>query len=186
MFHFNPNSKTALFLSKSITKVLFFMSCMFGLNKQKGYCMQHSGIFGCLFAACSTCSLYGNMVLLAQKSPACFVLLLVKRWNPRTVGGPSNSCFLWNRVAFSASLGAHKVRLSSVSPGVLELSRHLSRIDCGVKNSPAVVGVTTVPVMDRMSYFYSCKNCARRWILKGWVKVISNLEKHEHCKKETV
>lgn len=122
----------------------------------------------------------------AKASPACVVLLLVRRWNPGNLGRASNSCFLWNRVAFSASLGAHKVRLSSVSPGVLELSSHLSRIDCGVKNSPAVVGVTTVPVMDRMSYFYSCKNCARRWTLKGWVKVISHLEKREHCKKETV
>lgn len=68
MFHFNPNSKTALFLSKSVTKVLFFVSCMFGLNKQKGYCMQHFGIFGCLFAACSTRSLDGHMVLLPKRA----------------------------------------------------------------------------------------------------------------------
>lgn len=52
MFHFNFNSKTALFLCKSITKVLFFVSCMFGLNKQKGYCMQHFGsLVACLLPA---------------------------------------------------------------------------------------------------------------------------------------
>lgn len=85
MFHFNLHSKTALFLSKSITKVLFFVSCMFELNKQKGYCMQHFGIFGCLFAACSTCSISGDIVLLAKKNTACFVLLLVKSWNPKEI-----------------------------------------------------------------------------------------------------
>lgn len=123
MFHFNLNSKTALFLSKAINKVVFFVSCMFGLNKQKGYCMQHFGVFGCLFAACSTCSFYGDMVLLARKSPACFVLILVKSWTPRNLGRPSNSCSLWNRVALFSIPWSTQVRLPSVSPGVLELSR---------------------------------------------------------------
>lgn len=85
MFHFNLNSKTALFPCKSVTKVLLSVSCMFGLNKQKGHCMRHFGVLvACLLPALPALS---TVTLCCwPKGTACFVLLLVKTWNPKEIG----------------------------------------------------------------------------------------------------